>query len=139
MNTIEKTLSPNEQDIALLTAGINEDAEKKGIHEPAYPFAFFIRNKGSSIIAGCNGSVVYGAIYTDQLWVSPNHRGIGLGRQLMEEVHDYGRQVGCKLATVATMSFQNAQQFYEKLGYACDFERSGYSNGAKVLFLIKKL
>ena len=113
---------------------VNADIEEK-----AYPFAFFIRDDNNSIIAGCNGSVIYGTIYTDQLWVSQSYRRKGLGRVLMEKVHDYGRKSGCKLATVATMSFQNVQKFYEHLGYECDFERSGYSNGAKCLFLKKKL
>ncbi|WP_423349074.1 hypothetical protein [Wolbachia sp. wLmal] len=27
-----------------------------------------------------------------------------MGKQLMEEVHDYGREMHCKIATVATMN-----------------------------------
>jgi GNAT superfamily N-acetyltransferase len=80
------------------------------------PFAFFIRDEKNQIIAGCNGSVIFGSIYTDQLWVHPDHRKNGLGHQLMEAVHDYGRRSGCSMATVATMSFQGAKSFYEKLG-----------------------
>ncbi|WP_419214835.1 hypothetical protein [Wolbachia endosymbiont of Rhagoletis cingulata] len=34
----------------------------------------------------------------------------------MEEVHDYGRKVHYKIATVATMNFQRAGAFYENLG-----------------------
>jgi hypothetical protein len=49
-----------------------------------------------------------GSIYTDQLWVHPGSRKKGLGHQLMEAVHDYGRKLGCRIATVATMSFQKA-------------------------------
>jgi len=56
---------------------------------------------------------------------------------LMERVHDYGREVGCTLATVATMSFQGVQSFYEKLGYEVDFERKGYANGSSCLFMKK--
>ncbi|HQY23040.1 MAG TPA: GNAT family N-acetyltransferase [Gammaproteobacteria bacterium] len=53
-------------------------------------------------------------IYTDQLWVHPDHRKKALGHQLMEAVHDYGRKSGCTMATVATMNFQGAKAFYEK-------------------------
>lgn len=136
---IEQTLSPSSNDIDFLTKKINEEANKHGISEEAYQFAFFIRENGEKIIAGCNGSVIYGAIYTDQLWVDPEYRNKGLGRRLMERVHSYGGEVVCNLATVTTLSFQEASSFYEKLGYKRDFERAGYSYNSKCIFLKKKL
>lgn len=139
MNKIEKTLSPSSQDIDFLTARINESAKALGVEEEAYPFAFFMRDDQGNIIAGCNGSVVYGSIYTDQLWVDEAYRGQGVGSKLMEKVHDYGREIGCAMATVSTMSFQNASSFYEHLGYVCDFERAGHVCGTSCLFLCKSL
>jgi GNAT superfamily N-acetyltransferase len=136
---IQLTLSPNAKDIDFLTKKINEETKDLGIKEEAYAFAFFIRNEDDKIIAGCNGSVVYGTIYTDQLWVHPKLRGQGLGRKIMEKVHEYGRSQNCKMATVATMSFQNALKFYQNLGYIIDHERDGYTNNAKCLFLRKVL
>ena len=41
----------------------------------------------------------------------------------MAQAHHYGRENECSIATVATMSFQDAKAFYEKLGYVVDFER----------------
>jgi GNAT superfamily N-acetyltransferase len=136
---IEQTLSPASQDIDFLTAKINQAAKILGINKEAYPFAFFTRDDHGTIIAGCNGSVVYGSIYTDQLWVDEQYRGQGLGKQLMQQVHDYGRKIGCTMATVSTISFQNAQSFYEHLGYVCDFERTGYIHDSTCLFLRKSL
>lgn len=133
------TLSPKSDDIDFLTQKINEDAQKKGINEKAYSFAFFIRDIHDDIIAGCNGSVIYGSIYTDQLWVHEDYRNQGLGTKLMQQIHNYGREIGCSIATIATMSFQKAAKFYQKLGYVCDFERIGYSNGASCLFMKKIL
>lgn len=136
---IEQTLSPSSQDIDFLTVKINESAKALGVEEEAFPFAFFIRDDQGNIIAGCNGSVVYGSIYTDQLWVDEHYRGQGLGKQLMEKVHNYGREIGSTMATVSTMSFQNARSFYEYFGYACDFERAGYVYDSTCLFLRKSL
>jgi GNAT superfamily N-acetyltransferase len=133
---IEFTKHPNNADIDFLTHKINAETPEFG---SAYSFAFFIKNKQKHIIAGCNGSVVFGSIYTDQLWVDPNHRHTGLGRMLMNRVHDYGREVGCTMATLATMSFQKAKAFYEKLGYQVDFDRKGYVKGSSFLFLKKNL
>ena len=87
----------------------------------------------------CNGSIIYGCIYTDQLWVDMKYRQQGFGKQLMDVVHKYGRKMDCKFATVNTMSFQQAQKFYEKLGYHVDFERKGYSHNSNCLMMKKKL
>ena len=78
---IEHTVTPHNEDINFLTQKINQEVSDKGT---AYPFAFFIRDNENEIIAGCNGSVIFGAIYTDQLWVSPGYRKQGLGQQLMK-------------------------------------------------------
>mgnify|MGYP000912484932 CR=1 FL=1 len=131
------TEEPQSEDIDFLTHAINQEASKE--YGSAHPFAFFARSEDNNIIAGCNGSVIYGTIYTDQLWVDAKHRKTGLGRMLMERVHEYGLIKGCKIATVATMSFQGAQNFYEKLGYTVDYARAGYANGATCLFLSKRL
>ncbi len=133
---IEFTSTPQSSEIDFLTQKINQETSEFG---SAYPFAFFIRNEVGEIIAGCNGSVVFGGIYTDQLWVRPDYRGSGLGLKLMKQVHDYGLKLGCQIATVSTMSFQGANAFYEKLGYVVDFERNGYVNGSSCLFLRKDL
>ena len=133
---IEFTSTPQSSEIDFLTQKINQETSEFG---SAYPFAFFIRNEVGEIIAGCNGSVVFGGIYTDQLWVRPDHRGSGFGLKLMKQVHDYGLKLGCQIATVSTMSFQGANTFYEKLGYVVDFERNGYANYSSCLFLKKDL
>lgn len=129
---IELTTQPNNQDIDFLTEKINDEKLEFG---KAFPFAFFIRNENMEIIAGCNGSIIFGTIYTDQLWVHPNFRSQGLGRRLMESVHNYGVSLGCRIATACTMDFQEARKFYEALGYEVDFERSGYIKEAHCLFL----
>lgn len=133
---VKFTFSPIATDIDFLTRKINQETPEFG---EAYPFAFFMRDEKNQIIAGCNGSVIFGSIYTDQLWVHPDYRKNGLGHQLMEAVHDYGRKAGCQFATVATMSFQGALGFYEKLGYVTDFERPGYTQNSSCLFMKQEL
>lgn len=100
------TFTPTTLEIDFLTAKINEESKAQNIKEEAYPFGIFIKKKSNSttsrdlnatapledqIIGGCNGSVVYGSIYTDQLWVDYQYRGLGYGKLLMGKVHEIGR------------------------------------------------
>ncbi len=133
---IHDTSTPKPADVDFLTQKINQETPECG---SAYPFTFFIRNEQNEIIASCNGSIMFGSIYTDQLWVHPDHRKNGLGQQLMKAVHDYGRTCQCSMSTVATMDFQGAKTFYEKLGYVTDFERHGYTGGSSCHFMRKAL
>lgn len=133
---IEYTKNPATSDIDFLTKQINKETSEYG---EAYPFAFFMRDDDSKIIAGANGFVIYGEIYTDQLWVDKNYRGQGFARKIMDKVHEFGKLEGCKIATLQTMSFQGAQSFYEKLGYVQDFKRAGYVNGSNCIFMRKAL
>ncbi len=136
---IEFTQHPSTEDLQTLTNKINYEAAIRGVTSKASSFAFFMREEDGEIIAGCNGSIVYGAIYTDQLWVNPAYRSQGLGLALMEKIHSLGIESGCTMATVCTMDFQEVKHFYEKLGYICDFERQGYDHDAVCYFLKKNL
>lgn len=133
---LEYTKNPSPSDVDFITKQINLETSEYG---EAYPFAFFMRDDDSKIIAGANGFVIYGAIYTDQLWVDKDYRGQGFATKLMAKVHEFGKLEGCKIATVQTMSFQGAQKFYEKLGYLQDFKRTGYVNGSNCIFMRKAL
>lgn len=133
---LDFTLAPSSESIDWLTQNINDEP---GTFSQAYPFAFFMRDGPKALVAGCNGSVIFGSIYTDQLWVAKDYRRRGLGKQLMEAVHTYGKSLGCLFATVNSMSFQHTRAFYESLGYSLEYERSGYAGGASCLFFKKYL
>ena len=64
MQKVKFTKSPITADIDFLTDKLNQETPEFG---EAYSFEFFIRDKASQIIAGFNGSVIFGCIYTDML------------------------------------------------------------------------
>ncbi len=68
---IELNYSSKAEDIEYLTQKIDEEIKEYG---SSLPFLFFIKNKDDQIIAGCNGCIIFGCIYTDQLWVDPDYR-----------------------------------------------------------------
>ena len=126
----------NKSDVDFLTDQINDETKE---HGKASPFGFFIKDDSQNIIAGANGFIIFGSVYTDQLWVSKEFRRKGIARKIMDNVHDYGRSQKCSIATIQTMEFQGAVEFYEKLGYIQDFKRSGYINNGHCIFMIKNL
>jgi GNAT superfamily N-acetyltransferase len=145
---IEYTKNPSPSDVDFITKQINQETSEYG---KAHPFAFFMRSayapegassnkdEAAEIIASANGFVIYGAIYTDQLWVNKDYRGQGMAKKIMDKVHEFGLLEGCKIVTRQTMSFQGALVFYEKLGYVQDFKRTGYVNGSSCIFMSKAL
>jgi GNAT superfamily N-acetyltransferase len=133
---IQFSKSPKENDINYLTEKINTETVEFGY---AYPFGFFIKDDKNNIMAGANGFVIYGKIYTDQLWVDPKHRKKGLATRLMNQVHEFGVKESCFIATISTMSFQKSEGFYKKLGYEVEFKRQGHTNNSSCLFMKKKL
>ena len=136
MKSIEYTRNPTASDIDFITKQINQETSEYG---EVYPFAFFMRDDDSKIIAGANGFILYGKIYTDQLWVDKQCGIQGIASKLMDKVHQLGKEQKCIMATISTMSFQNAVKFYEKLGYEKDFERFGHIENSSCIFMRKTL
>lgn len=133
---IEFTDQPKREDTDFLCNKIYSGTEKLGDFTP---FGFFIKDDNGNILAGCNGCLFFGSVFTDQIWVDPQYRSQGLALKLMDKVHEYGIQNNCSIAAVHSMTFQHVEKFFEKLGYIIDFERKGYSSDSSVFFLVKQL
>jgi ribosomal protein S18 acetylase RimI-like enzyme len=134
--SFEDELDPD--DIQILSDGIMENARQKKGFKPLDFFAFFIRDKDSTILGGCNGCTLYGSLHIDQLWVAESHRHQGLGSQLVEAALLYGKNKGCLFATVNTMDWE-ALGFYQKAGFNIEFERHGFFKDSVFYFLRKEL
>lgn len=81
----------------------------------------------------------YTGLHTDQLWVYQNHRNQGIARNIMNKAREFEEREGCKMATLQTMSFQNSDEFYKKLGYEIDFRRQNYTYDSTCFFMVKFL
>lgn len=128
---------PRQEDINFLSQGISEYAHLKKGQKPIESFAFFVRDVDGLIIGGCNGSMYYGCLYIDQLWVDERYRKNGIGKQLIEASERLGKQKNCHFSTINTMDWE-ALGFYQKLGYEVEFQRNGYEHNSTLYFLIKK-
>lgn len=132
------TEDPSEEEIAILSKGIADDVWEIRNTEYFKPFAIFHKNEDGIILAGCNGMLLFGSLYVDQLWVDKQLRHQGIGSSLMKKIEAYARQTSCVMITLNTMDWQ-ALPFYQKLGFKIDFERSGYQSDSKMFFLSKYL
>ena len=83
------------------------------------------------------GVILYGAMHVDTLFVDIDFRRQNIGSTLMEKAEELAKSKDCKFITLNTMCWE-ARGFYEKLGYALEYERSGYAGGS-VLYALKKL
>ena len=129
-------MSSEDQD-ALLEGVIEAAASAKGMGR-IRPFAFFIKNFEKAILAGAKGVSLYGCLYVDLLWVSPELRRLGLGSKLMHACERLAQERGCAFVILTTMDWE-ALPFYQKLGYEVEFVREGYEKNSKMYALRKNL
>ena len=66
--------------------------------------------------SGVWGSILYGWLFIELLYVAESDRRHGLGSRLLAAVEDAAREQGCVGAWLSTYAFQ-APGFYEKNGY----------------------
>jgi GNAT superfamily N-acetyltransferase len=65
-----------------------------------------VNGKGGKLIGGLLGLTYWNTVFIDILWAEPKYRGLGLGRQLMEQAETEARLRGCTLAHLSTHSLQ---------------------------------
>lgn len=84
-----------------------------------------VAREGAQIVGTVSGFCCRGLAGTflaiEDLIVDESHRGGGIGRQLMDAIHAYGKDRGCKYAILVSSGFRSrAHHFYEKIGYTED-------------------
>lgn len=122
----------------VLYHGISEEAfQAKGL-SPIHPFSIFVKDQKGNIFGGASGTLFYGSLYVDSLWVDKTLRHRGWGTKLMNEAENIGRKQGASFVTLNTMDWE-ALPFYQKLGYSIEFIREGYERESKMFMLRKNL
>lgn len=129
---------PIQEDEQVLNDGISDEAALKKNMERSKPFRIFIKDAQGAVFGGASGTIFYGSLYVDMLWLKEELRHQGLGRKLMMEAEKIGRERQCTFVTLNTMDWE-ALSFYQKLGYAIEFVRKGYSNDSQMYMLRKEL
>jgi GNAT superfamily N-acetyltransferase len=117
---VEIDPEPSESDTELLSRGImtfNEDAvEDLEPVEAEKRFHVMARDDQGVLRGGIRAACYWNTLHIELLWISPDVRGGGIGRKLIEEAENFARENRCEIALVETTSWQ-AKPFYEKNGY----------------------
>ena len=129
---------PIQEDEQVLNDGISDESAMKKNMAPIKPFRVFIKDSNGTVLGGASGTIFYGSLYVDMLWLKEELRGKGLGKKLMMEAEKIGRERKCIFVTLNTMDWE-ALSFYQKLGYEIEFVRDGYTNESKMYMLRKTL
>lgn len=86
---------------------------------PAYkksPLKWLLHDERRRLRAVLTADVLWDWIYVDELWVTPECRDQGLGRQLMVRAEEFALAEGLQGLWLWTQSWQ-AEGFYQRLGY----------------------
>jgi GNAT superfamily N-acetyltransferase len=101
------------------------------------PLTLTVR-EGERLLGGLLAATVWTWLSIDALWVSPELRGQGYGRRLVEQAELLARGRGCQHARLDTFDFQ-ARAFYEVLGYHVYAELPNFPEGHRQFHLVKHL
>jgi GNAT superfamily N-acetyltransferase len=102
------------------------------------PLRLGVAGPDGNAIAGIDCETSLGCLFIHVLWLPPELRGAGLGRELMARAEAEAITRGCHTALVDTMDWQ-ARPFYEKCGYAVFGTLPDVPLGHKRFFMSKKL
>lgn len=137
--TITRDEKPSADDVSILSAGLASYGQEIVGDTWFRNIAFYLRDGSDKIMGGVYGNFgSFGWMYVDTLWVSPELRGSGHGRALMEKIEAEALQYNCHSSYLSTFSFQ-APEFYKKLGYEVFGALADFPGHHNRLFLCKCL
>jgi GNAT superfamily N-acetyltransferase len=135
---ILKKCTPSPADLQFLEDRLYEYNNQQTGRDDGQLFAFFIRDEKEQILAGISGWTWAEACEITSLWVHPDWRGRGYGRQLLESAEQEARSHGCQAILLTSYSFQ-APAFYQKYGYDLAWQLNDFPPGHAHCVLVKRL
>jgi GNAT superfamily N-acetyltransferase len=132
--SVHDNLPPEES--ALVDRGLGEANDAAAPLHEVEPLSCFARAESGQVIGGAVGRWWGPCCELQQLWVSPSHRGRGIGTQLIQAFEARAQEHGCSSFYLETFSFQ-APSLYQSLGYAVAYEHKVYPHGIVKYILVK--
>jgi GNAT superfamily N-acetyltransferase len=135
--TIVRDDAPSSDYDAFFAAYFRDYSLKKLGRESEYKSWRFVARDGQEILGIICGDIMWGVLHIELLMIKPEHRKLGLGRELYGNVVDLAKETNCSMMTVETFDFQ-APEYWQNKGFKIDFARPGYQ-GNTLYYLSKSL
>jgi GNAT superfamily N-acetyltransferase len=87
-------------------------------------------------VGGVHGSITEDSMYIGWLVVDEEHKGNGIGKNLMHKIEEKAKELNVYSINLGTVEFQ-AEKFYEKLGYKTVFIKENDPRGFKSYSMVK--
>jgi N-acetylglutamate synthase-like GNAT family acetyltransferase len=130
--------SPSPGDMEFLEDRIYEYNSQQTGQDDGQLFAFWIRDEEGKVLGGLTGWTWAQACEIRTLWVHPDWRGQGYGRELLQAAETEAVEHGCKVILIASYSFQ-APGFYLKMGYILEWCVEDFPPGHRNCYLVKRI
>jgi GNAT superfamily N-acetyltransferase len=117
--TFERVVDPRADDLDVLAQGIeayNVEQLGSGATTESPRFAVLVRDDQGQIVGGVFGDLRWDWLMVKMLWVDQEHRGQGLGSELLARAEAEARDRGISHSHLETTDFQ-ALGFYRQHGY----------------------
>lgn len=112
--------------------------DKHGVACNYTPFCFVAKIE-DEIVGAITGGSLFSEVHIDELIVKEEHRGKGIGTQLINTVEQYAMYYGFHNMNIYVNKFQSPE-FYEKYGFELEFVRKNkYNSKLNKYFYVKFL
>jgi GNAT superfamily N-acetyltransferase len=102
------------------------------------PLQIYAKDDDGNLVGGIDCRTKGMWLEVGPFWIDEQHRGHGLGTEIMDRVELAARERGCTKSYVDTFSFQ-APEFYQNRGYTICGSLSDYPPGHAYMILVKDL
>jgi len=118
MSTVSLAIEDVSADItAVIGDGLRGYNRDHGHNLDRSEFTVTVRDDAHQMVGGLVAVAGAGVLFIQWVFLPPDRRLEGVGRQVMALAEAEGLRRGCRLAHLDTFTFQ-ARAFYEKLGYS---------------------
>jgi ribosomal protein S18 acetylase RimI-like enzyme len=122
------TDEPSAAMLGVVDAGLDQYNQAAAPLGQVRPLAAFATDDAGKVVGGASGRTWGRCCELLQLWVASEHRGEGIGSQLLRDFERHARTRGCDIFYLTTLSFQ-APDFYRRHGYGVLARIDGYPDG----------
>ena len=127
----ETIFDPSQENLAIVNQGLhafNLAQLGEEIVSTYFKVLIIAKDRDGTVVGGAHGEMYWEWLHIDTLWVAEQHRGRGIGSDLLKQIEAAAISKGFYGIHLETTDFQ-AVEFYRKNGYKIFGELEGKPKG----------